>query len=387
MGVEVDRSVETAEAGDGTTFPKQGDKVKLHYTGTLAADGSKFDSSRDRGELFEFTIGVGQVIKGWDEGVVQLSLGERATLRITSDFGYGSAVPRPPIPPDADLVFDVELLAIDGRKIEAETSPFALQVDGGRVAQAAGETTRELFAAIRAQRRGRVREILEMEADVNAYEPVPCPHPLQFLGWLLCLPFIVLMIICPCIGWLCIMLNDTDNYKKTPLHVAMTKDDPDMVALLLEFGADRNAPAVFLNCCCLKKTPTQFVDICTLQEMGPPDGTETIMIDVPIKHRAQIKELLCHESAERAARSSETPEERVTEMGGTPREMATDLPPSIVQDAPVTPAGAGGTYAEVSVAVVADPIKALTDLKELLDAGVITQADFDSKKAELLARI
>ena len=111
------------------------------------------------------------------------------------------------------------------------------------------------------------------------------------------------------------------------------------------------------------------------------------MIDVPIKHRAQIKELLCHESTERAARSSETPEERVTEMGGTPREMATDLPPSIVQDAPVTPAGAGGTYAEVSVAVVADPIKALTDLKELLDAGVITQADFDSKKAELLARI
>ena len=116
MGVEVDRSVETAEQGDGATFPKQGDKLKMHYTGTLAADGSKFDSSRDRGKLFEFTIGVGQVIKGWDEGVIQLSLGERATLRITSDFGYGSAGAGGAIPPDADLVFDVELLAINGRK-------------------------------------------------------------------------------------------------------------------------------------------------------------------------------------------------------------------------------------------------------------------------------
>ena len=113
MGVEVDRGVENAEEGDGKTFPKQGDKLKMHYTGTLAADGSKFDSSRDRGKLFEFTIGVGQVIKGWDEGVIQLSLGERATLRITSDFGYGSAGAGGAIPPDADLVFDVELFGME----------------------------------------------------------------------------------------------------------------------------------------------------------------------------------------------------------------------------------------------------------------------------------
>mgnify|MGYP001460540616 CR=1 FL=1 len=65
--------------------------------------------------------------------------------------------------------------------------------------------------------------------------------------------------------------------------------------------------------------------------------------------------------------------------------METDLPPSVVRDSPVTPAGTGGT--EVSVAVVPDPKKSLMDLKELFDAGIITQADFDSKKAELLARL
>merc|ERR1711968_300179 len=94
MGV----TVETITPGDGTNFPKKGDTLKMHYTGTLT-DGSKFDSSRDRGSPFTFTIGVGQVIKGWDEGVIQMSLGQRATLKITSDLGYG-----------------VELLAINGRK-------------------------------------------------------------------------------------------------------------------------------------------------------------------------------------------------------------------------------------------------------------------------------
>ena len=114
MGVEVDRSVENAKPGDGKTFPSKGDKLAMHYVGTLASDGSKFDSSRDKGRLFEFTIGVGQVIQGWDEGVVKLSLGERATLRITSDYGYGEAGAGGVIPPNADLVFDVELLSING---------------------------------------------------------------------------------------------------------------------------------------------------------------------------------------------------------------------------------------------------------------------------------
>lgn len=103
---------EVIKAGDEKTYPKEGDSVSVHYTGTLAADGNEFDSSRDRGP-FEFNLGLGQVIQGWDEGVAQMSLGERATLRITSDYGYGASGFPGHIPPNADLVFDVELLGIN----------------------------------------------------------------------------------------------------------------------------------------------------------------------------------------------------------------------------------------------------------------------------------
>lgn len=83
--------------------------------GTLAADGSKFDSSIDRGRQFQFVIGVGQVIRGWDEGVAQMSVGEKARLHITSDYGYGARGAGDVIPPFADLVFEVELISINGR--------------------------------------------------------------------------------------------------------------------------------------------------------------------------------------------------------------------------------------------------------------------------------
>ena len=109
--------VERISAGDGQNFPKAGDTVTMHYTGTLAANGKEFDSSRKPGRgPFQTQIGVGRVIQGWDQGVPQLSLGERAKLHIPSNEGYGSQGAAGVIPPNADLIFDVELLAINGKK-------------------------------------------------------------------------------------------------------------------------------------------------------------------------------------------------------------------------------------------------------------------------------
>jgi NAD-dependent deacetylase sirtuin 2 len=107
--------LEEIHPGDGKTFPTAGDKLSMHYTGTLMTDGSKFDSSRDRGAPFEFTIGVGQVITGWDEGVMQMCVGQRANLKIPAAMGYGARGAGAAIPPDADLAFDVELLAVNSR--------------------------------------------------------------------------------------------------------------------------------------------------------------------------------------------------------------------------------------------------------------------------------
>jgi len=106
-------TVEVLSEGDNKTYPKSGDKLTMHYTGTLAENGKKFDSSVDRGTPFQFTIGVGQVIKGWDQGVMKMSLGEKAKLHIPSSLGYGERGAGGDIPPNADLVFEVELLAIN----------------------------------------------------------------------------------------------------------------------------------------------------------------------------------------------------------------------------------------------------------------------------------
>lgn len=90
---------------------KAGDTVRVHYTGTLM-DGTKFDSSRDKGDPFEFKLGAGMVIKGWDEGVAGMKVGGKRKLVIPPELGYGANGSPPKIPANAGLKFDVELMEV-----------------------------------------------------------------------------------------------------------------------------------------------------------------------------------------------------------------------------------------------------------------------------------
>jgi FKBP-type peptidyl-prolyl cis-trans isomerase len=102
--------IETVEEGSGKEA-EEGDEVSVHYTGTLK-DGTKFDSSYDRGEPYTFVLGIGQVIDGWDQGIVGMKIGEKRRLEIPSDLGYGEAGSGV-IPPNAGLIFETELVAIN----------------------------------------------------------------------------------------------------------------------------------------------------------------------------------------------------------------------------------------------------------------------------------
>ena len=104
------KKVITAAPDGAEGPPPNGVEVSAHYTGTLAENGDKFDSSRDRGSPFTFVIGQAQVIKGWDKGFASMKVGERALLRLRQDYAYGEMGSPPKIKGGATLDFDVELL-------------------------------------------------------------------------------------------------------------------------------------------------------------------------------------------------------------------------------------------------------------------------------------
>jgi FKBP-type peptidyl-prolyl cis-trans isomerase 2 len=114
-----------AKAGDDTTFPRMGDRVKVHYTGRLEGGdrhGEVFDCSRERAPI-AFEVGVGQVVRGWDEGILQLSLGQRAELLIPPSKGYGDQGAGDTIPGGSWLRFDVELVDIDAAPLNTIKLP------------------------------------------------------------------------------------------------------------------------------------------------------------------------------------------------------------------------------------------------------------------------
>jgi FKBP-type peptidyl-prolyl cis-trans isomerase len=102
--------METLKAGDGSSFPAKGQTVTAHYRGTLM-DGTKFDASYDRNQPFSFKLGVGQVIKCWDFAISKMSIGQKIKVTCPSDWAYGSRGAGRIIPPNSDLIFEVELLS------------------------------------------------------------------------------------------------------------------------------------------------------------------------------------------------------------------------------------------------------------------------------------
>ncbi len=110
-------SAQILKEGTGNRQVKAGDEITVHYTGMLL-DATKFDSSVDRGQPFSLTIGAGQVIQGWDAGIIGMKIGEQRRLFIPSELAYGEQGAGELIGPNADLVFDVELISIDSEEIE-----------------------------------------------------------------------------------------------------------------------------------------------------------------------------------------------------------------------------------------------------------------------------
>jgi len=131
---------EVITPGNSGEHPTAGMVVKVHYTGKIASTGEVFDSSVTRGRLFEFPLGQGRVIQGWDDGVIQMEKGEKCILRIPAAMGYGAAGSSPAIPPDADLDFEVELFDFHEKKKEKWELTEAEKIAEAKKAKETGNT-------------------------------------------------------------------------------------------------------------------------------------------------------------------------------------------------------------------------------------------------------
>ena len=161
-----DLKIETVTEGSGA-IAQIGQKVELHYTGKLT-DGSVFDSSVKRGQPFSFTLGQGQVIKGWEEGILGMRVGEKRILTIPPDLGYGARGAGSAIPPNATLVFEVELL-------DVRTAPSLGQasVDAFHRAQTKGS----IIVDIRREEEWRETGILDGAHTITAFTKDGRLHP------------------------------------------------------------------------------------------------------------------------------------------------------------------------------------------------------------------
>lgn len=143
---------------------KSGDGIKVHYRGTFAENGNKFDASYDRGTPLGFKLGSGQVIKGWDQGLLDMCIGEKRTLTVPPEYGYGQRQVGP-IPAGSTLVFETELMGIDGVP-QPESIVTKASSAAGSVASDASETASEASETATAKVAEKIVEAAEEAAEV-----------------------------------------------------------------------------------------------------------------------------------------------------------------------------------------------------------------------------